>query len=87
MDKLGGGQIGVTEAQYRERKFAFGLDLEAVPHAGYTGIHTKMGDLLTIKLKAMNSTMPAESMPTEMTVFLSHDVLLDLRDSGSTVFD
>jgi hypothetical protein len=78
-----------TFKQYLEHKFAFGLDLETVSHVGFTGLNTKNGELLTIRLKAENGNVmnAAANMPTEITVYLVAEAILEASDSGSSIFD
>jgi hypothetical protein len=78
-----------TFKQYLRHKFAFGLDLETVSHAGFTGLNTKNGELLTIRLKAENGSVmnPATQMPTEITVYLVAEAILEASDSGSRIYD
>jgi hypothetical protein len=78
-----------TFKQYLENKFAFGLDLETVSQAGFTGLNTKNGELLTIRLKAENGSVmnPTNHMPTEITVYLVAEAILEASDSGSRIYD
>jgi hypothetical protein len=78
-----------TFNQYLEHKFAFGLDLETVSHVGFTGLNTKNGELLTIRLKAENGNVmnAAANMPTEITVYLVAEAILEASDSGSRIYD
>jgi hypothetical protein len=78
-----------TFKQYLVNKFAFGLDLEAVSHAGFTGLNNTNGELLTIRLKAENGSLmnPTHHMPTEITVYLVAESILEASDSGSRIYD
>ena len=84
---LGSRQVGVSAREYLETKFAFGLDTEAVFQAGFTSLSTKSGDLLIVKLKAMSSTMPTASMPTELTVYLLFCSGMTRRNASLAVSD
>ena len=48
---LGKQSIGAKATDYITNKFAYGLDLEAVPGVLGQGLNTPQGDLMTIKLK------------------------------------
>ncbi len=68
--------------------FIIGFDAEKVLEAGYTGLNTKNGDLMLIRVKALNpSLMQANRMPDEMQIILHSDKILDISDAGTQVFD
>ena len=73
---------------YRQNHFIIGFDAEKVLEAGYTGLNTKNGDLMLIKVKAMDTVgLPNNRMPDEMQVVLHSDQILDISDAGAQVFD
>ncbi|MFM7989840.1 MAG: hypothetical protein ACKPKO_62050, partial [Candidatus Fonsibacter sp.] len=41
----------ITGSHYRESKIVIGIDTEKVLEAGFTGLNTRAGDLLTVKFK------------------------------------
>ena len=43
--------------------------------------------MLTIKVKGANDKIPAAKMPTKIYITLQSDNILEIRDSGATVFD
>ena len=65
--------------------FAYGLDLEAVRGVLGQGLNTRQGDLMTIKLKS--DAAIAADMPTEITVYLMAQTVVELSDSGTNVLD
>ena len=68
--------------------FIIGIDAEKVLEAGYTGLNTKNGDIMLIKVKALDQTgLPVGWMPDEMQVVLHSDQILDISDAGTHVFD
>jgi len=75
--------IDIAGRDYRRLKFIIGLDLERVLGAGFTGINTKAGDLLTINTKSL----ALENNPTRMHVILHADAILNISDSGVSVFE
>jgi hypothetical protein len=56
-----------------------------VLQAGYTGLNTKAGDLMTMKAKFINGA--TAQIPDTMFIFLHNDVILNIRDAGVEVFD
>ena len=77
--------IGAKADDYIVNKFAYGLNLEAVDGVLGQGLNTRQGDLMTIKLKSDASI--ASDMPTEITVYLMAQSVLELSDSGTNILD
>ena len=75
--------IDIKGKEYHHNKFIIGLDLEKVLGAGFTGINTKAGDMLTINTKSYKTDHNA----TKMHVILHADCILNIRDSGIEVFE
>ena len=75
--------IDINGKEYRHFKFIIGLDLEKVLGAGFTGINTKAGDLLTIKTKSLAEDHHA----TKMHIILHADCILNISDSGVCLFE
>jgi len=77
--------INISSDQYLRERFVVGIDAEKVLQAGYTGLNTKAGDLMTIKAKF--GTALGAQLPDTMFIFLHNDVILNIRDTGVEVFD
>ena len=75
--------IDINGKDYHRNKFIIGLDLEKILQAGFTGINTKAGDLMTINTKSMTTYRN----PTKMHVILHADSILNISDGGVTVFE
>ena len=86
--RYGKHPVSITPAQYHSTKYVFGLDMEALPQVGYTGLSTKNGEMITVKVKAVNpsNTMTGQ-MPTSLFMVLCTDNIIELRDSGVSVLD
>ena len=80
--------VSVTPLQYRNDHFIIGVDTEKALQAGFTGLNTRQGDLLSIKVKAMDKAIltPAK-MPDTMFIVLHSDQIMEISDSGVQVFD
>ena len=72
---------------YRSRKYIIGLDLGKVSGAGFTGMNTKSGDLLTINSKDCDALGSADSVPTRILCALNYDCVLNIQDSGIQLLD
>ena len=80
--------FAILPKMYRQNHFIIGFDAEKVLEAGYTGLNTKNGDLMLIKVKSLdNQALPRDRMPDEMQVVLHSDQILDISDAGAQVFD
>ena len=77
--------LSITPTQYRNQHFIVGIDTEKTIGASWTGINTRSGDLLTVKMKGDANI--AAVMPTQMFVVLHSDNVMQISDSGVTVFD
>ena len=53
--------------------------------AAWTGINTRAGDLLTVKMKGDNSI--TADMPTQMFVVLHSDNIMEISDGIVSVYD
>eukprot|EP00972_Heterocapsa_arctica_P076892 11342292-Heterocapsa_arctica.AAC.1 len=49
--KAVGAHVSIYNRWYRTSKYILGLDLEKIAGAGFTGLSTKSGDLLTINFR------------------------------------
>ena len=81
----------VSAVEYRSHKFIIGTDCEKVLDAGFTGLNTRAGDLMTVKLKyngkgtLTNGTYA--NLADRLHIVLHSDQIMEIRDSGVQVFD
>lgn len=64
----------------KQRKFIIGQNLEKVINSNFTGLSTKAGDLITLKLDNIIET-------THVYIHLHYDGILNITDIGSSVLD
>ena len=80
--------VSISPLQYRTDHFIIGCDTEKALQAGFTGLNTRQGDLLSIKVKAMDkSTLSTSKMPDTMYIVLHSDQIMEISDQGVQVFD
>ena len=79
--------LDINGPQYRSYKFIASVDTEKVLEAGFTGLNTRAGDLMTIKVKPMDSAVMSATKPTKFFTVLHSDNILEIKESGVTVFD
>ena len=77
----------ISAREYRFSKFVLGIDCEKVLDAGFTGINTRAGDLMSIKLKYASSGAGNVRLADRLHIILHSDQILEIRDSGCQVFD
>ena len=80
--------MSITPTQYRNEHFLIGIDCEKALGAGYSGQNTRAGDLLSIRVKALDKgAVTSQLMPDVMHVVLHNDNVLEIADSSISVFD
>ena len=77
--------VAISPIQYRNDHFIIGVDTEKILGAGFTGLNTRAGDLMLIRAKGANATMT--QWANSIYIVLHCDMILEIRDVGSTVFD
>jgi len=77
--------FNINPVEYRDYKMILATDCERVLNAGFTGINTRAGDLLTVKLKYNSND--ATRLADRIHIVLHSDQILEIRDSGCQVFD
>lgn len=77
--------VNIIPEEWRDNKFVFAVDFEKVLEAGFSGLNTKAGDLMTIKINQRD--VPTLNLATGMRVILHSDNILNIRDTGVEVFD
>ena len=78
--------VDIIAQEYRSHKFIIGIDTEKILEAGFTGINTKAGDLMVIKVKQA-SGITQENLCNKMYITLHSDQILNIKDNGIEVFD
>ena len=87
LKKTVGRAFKMNSSWYRSRKYIIGLGLEKISGAGFTGLSTKAGDLLTKRFKECDALGGANSVPDRVFCALSYDCILNIQDSGVQLLD
>ena len=77
----------ISPLEYRDNKFILGTDCEKVLDAGFTGINTRAGDLMSVKFKYNSKGTNNERLADRIHIVLHSDQILEIRDSGCPIFD
>ena len=79
--------LSFSYRQYRENKFIIGMNFEKMADVNFTGVNTKMGSLITFKLKGTEAPLPVGEEVEEIFTHLISESVLEIRESGSIVYD
>ena len=79
--------MNISYKQYRENKFIIGVSFEKMQDVNFTSINTKMGSLITFKIKGTEGPLIAAEQIQEIFVHMVSESILELRESGSIVYD
>ena len=79
--------MNINFKQYRDRQFVFVFSFEKVPDSSYTGINTRAGQQMLLRVKPAGATIPATEMLDTLYVTLLSEQILEIRDLGLKVFD
>ena len=78
--------IGIKFDNYRKNKFIFGFSFEKVPELNWSGLNSKAGQMLLIKILGSSGITSAD-VATSMQSILEAQMILEIRDIGITIFD
>jgi hypothetical protein len=87
LQKTVGSHMNVFQRWYRDNKYIIGIDTEKISGAGFTGLNTKAGDLLTINFRDCANNGLATTIPEKMFCALHYDCILNIRDNGVEVLE
>ena len=83
----------INPRQYRDGRMILAIDTEKVLDAGWTGLNTRAGDLMSVKFE-YNSAREDQAVATDtnrladrMHIVLHSDQIMEIRDGGVQVFD
>ena len=79
--------VNISYREFRENKFVMAFSFEKMADVNFTGINTKMGFLITFKVRGNERTLTAEEEISEIFVNLVSESVLELTESGAIVYD
>ena len=77
--------LDISPHEYRSHKFIVGIDLEKSLQSAFSGENIKSGALLTLMMKNIGTV--SENYPTNITVVMHADCILNIRDTGVKILD
>ena len=81
--------ISQARLQYQNDHFIAGVDTEKVIEAGFTGLNTKQGDLMTVRAKPANAPTSSQNFFAAIKIYiiLHADSILEIRETGAQLFN
>ena len=79
--------FSISFKRFREDKFVIGVSFEKMNQTHFTGQNTKQGGLLVFKLKGSNKSFTTDEDVREILVHMISESVLELRESGSVLYD
>ena len=79
--------LSIDFNQYRDREFIFAFSFEKVPDSSYTGINTRAGQPMLLRVKPANSTAHPTDMPDNVYITMLSEQILEIKDLGLKVYD
>jgi hypothetical protein len=73
--------------EYRRDKFIIGIDTERVLEAGFSGLSTRAGDLMTVMFKYNSEGADQRRLADRMHIVLHADQLIEVHSDGVRVLD
>ena len=79
--------LNISYKQYRENNFIIAVSFEKMADVNFTSINTKMGSLITFKIKGTEGTLAETEQFQEFFVHLTSETVLEIMESGAVVYD
>ena len=82
--------MNMVHRYYRTRKFAIGLDTENLTGASFSGMNTRSGDLLNLRMKAVRDgqvTFDLQANTYKLFYCLQYDAILNVQHTGVSVLE
>ena len=80
--------FSISYKRLREDKFVIGISFEKMNQTNFTGYNTKSsGSLLVFKLKGTNRPLTTDEDVREVFLHMISESVLELRESGSVLYD
>ena len=79
--------LSIDFKQYRDRQFIFAFSFEKVPDSSYTGINTRAGQQMLLRVKPANASINPTDMPDNVYITMLSEQILEIKDLGLKVYD
>ena len=75
----------ITPANFVADRYCIGVPTSTIPGQAFSGISTRSGDLLTVRIKGPTGEAPREAQ--KLHISLVAEVILELRESGTVLLE
>ena len=80
--------VNISYRQFRENKFCMAFHFQKMADVSFTGINnTKMGSLITFKVRGNEGTLAETEQIQEIFVNLVSESVLELTEGGTIIYD
>ena len=79
--------LSIDFKQYRDRQFLFAMSFEKVPDSSYTGLNTRAGQQMLVRVEPAAASIPANEMPEQFYITMLSEQVIEIKDLGLRVFD
>ena len=79
--------VKISYRQYRENKFVMAFSFKKMPDVNFTGTNTKMGSLITFKLKGTEGSLAETEQIQDFFCNLVSESVLELTEGGCLIYD
>ena len=79
--------MNISYKQYRENKFVIGIAFGKMASVNFSSVNTKMGSLITFKLKGTEGKLDETEQGQEIFVHLVSESILELRSEQLFTID
>ena len=79
--------LNISYKQYRSNKFVMAFSFEKMQDVNFTGQKTKMGSLITLKLKGTEGSLLETEQIQEVMCHLVSESVVEITEAGSVVYD
>ena len=79
--------LSFSYKQYRENKFIIGMSFEKMADVNFTGYNSKLSGITNFKIKGTEGSLAVDEQINEVFCHLISETVLELRESGSVIYD
>ena len=79
--------LSINFREYRDRQFIFGFSFEKIQDSSWSGINTRAGQQMLVRIKPAGATIAGAVMPEQLYITLLSEQILEIKDLGLKVYD
>ena len=79
--------LSFSYKQYRENKFIIGMSFEKMADVNFTGYNSKLSGITNFKIKGTEGSLAVDEQINEVFAHLISESILEIKESGSVIYD